>query len=95
MLVNLRRRLLGWFRRHRRDLPWRRTRDAYRIWVSEVMLQQTSVKAVVPYYEAFVDRFPALADLAAADEEAVLAAWSGLGYYHRARNLLRGARHLV
>lgn len=87
--------LLAWFRRHRRDLPWRRTRDPYAIWVSEVMLQQTTVKAATPYYEAFLARFPAVADLAGAREEDVLALWSGLGYYHRARNLQRGARHVA
>jgi A/G-specific adenine glycosylase len=91
----LRRRLLEWYRRHRRDLPWRRTRDAYHVWVSEVMLQQTTVKAVVPYYERFLERFPTPAALAAASEEDVVATWSGLGYYHRARNLRRGARHVV
>src|SRR3954452_21635286 len=90
----LRRRLLAWYRRHRRDLAWRRTSDPYAIWVSEVMLQQTTVKAVEPYYEAFLGRFPDVATLAAAKEEDVLALWSGLGYYHRARNLHRGARHL-
>ncbi|HEX6736897.1 MAG TPA: A/G-specific adenine glycosylase, partial [Vicinamibacteria bacterium] len=87
--------LLPWYRRHRRDLPWRRTPDPYRVWVSEVMLQQTTVKTVVPYYEAFLERFPTVAALAAAPEEEVLAAWSGLGYYHRARNLQRGARHVL
>ncbi|HJS57712.1 MAG TPA: A/G-specific adenine glycosylase [Vicinamibacteria bacterium] len=91
----LRARLLGWYRRNRRALPWRRTHDPYRIWVSEVMLQQTTVKAVLPYYEAFVERFPSVEALAAAREEDVLAAWSGLGYYHRARNLHRGARHVA
>jgi len=91
----LRRPLLDWYRRHRRDLPWRRTRDPYRIWVSEVMLQQTTVKTATPYYEAFVAAFPDLASLARAGEEEVLARWSGLGYYHRARNLHRGARHVV
>ena len=91
----LRKALLAWYRRHRRDLPWRRSRDPYRIWLSEVMLQQTTVKTATPYYEAFLERFPTLQALAAADEEAVLASWSGLGYYHRARNLLRAARHVV
>ncbi|HVR69678.1 MAG TPA: A/G-specific adenine glycosylase [Vicinamibacteria bacterium] len=91
----LQRRLLEWYRRHRRDLPWRRSRDPYRVWVSEVMLQQTTVKAVVPYYERFLARFPTLASLAAASEHDVLASWSGLGYYHRARNLRRGARHVL
>src|SRR5713101_4074015 len=82
-------------RRHRRDLPWRRTSDAYAIWLSEVMLQQTTVKTVQPYYEAFLERFPTVRVLAEAPEQDVLARWSGLGYYHRARNLHRGARHLI
>ena len=89
------RRLLDWYRRNARALPWRRTRDPYRIWVSEVMLQQTTVKTATPFYEAFVERFASAADLAAASEESVLAAWSGLGYYHRARNLRRGAIYLT
>jgi A/G-specific adenine glycosylase len=88
-------RLLAWYRRHRRALPWRASRDPYRVWVSEVMLQQTTVRSVLPYYEAFLQRFPTAAALAEADEEQVVAAWSGLGYYHRARNLWRAARHLV
>jgi A/G-specific adenine glycosylase len=91
----LRRRLLHWFGRHRRDLPWRRTRDPYFIWVSEIMLQQTQVATVVPYFERFVQAFPTLADLAAADEQAVLRLWEGLGYYRRARNLHASARRLV
>jgi A/G-specific adenine glycosylase len=77
--------LLAWYGRNARDLPWRRTRDPYRLWVSEVMLQQTRVETVLPYYEAFVLRFPDLATLAAAPIEAVLKAWEGLGYYRRAR----------
>src|SRR6202011_646101 len=81
------RRLLPWFDRHRRDLPWRRDRDPYRIWVSEVMLQQTQAATVVPYFERFLQSFPTLADLAAADEQAVLRLWEGLGYYRRARHL--------
>jgi A/G-specific adenine glycosylase len=84
--------LLAWYRRNRRDLPWRRTGDPYAVWVSEVMLQQTGARVVIPYYEAFLLRFPRLTDLADATEEEVLSLWSGLGYYHRARNLLRGAR---
>ena len=91
----LRRALLAWYTRNRRDLPWRRTKDPYRIWVSEVMLQQTTVRVALPYYEAFLTRFPSLKALAEAPEEEVLAAWSGLGYYHRARNLHRGARHVA
>jgi A/G-specific adenine glycosylase len=90
-----RRRLLAWFDRHQRDLPWRRDRDPYRIWVSEVMLQQTTVAAVVPYFERFLKRFPSLAALAAADEQDVLHLWQGLGYYRRARNLHAAARQIV
>jgi A/G-specific adenine glycosylase len=90
----LRKTLLAWYRRNRRDMPWRRTRDAYLVWLSEVMLQQTTVKTATPYYEAFASRFPTVEALAAAREEDVLALWSGLGYYHRARNMLRAARHL-
>jgi A/G-specific adenine glycosylase len=92
---SLHRPLLAWYRRNRRALPWRRTKDAYRIWVSEVMLQQTTVRTVLPYYDAFLERFPTVARLAAAREDEVLAAWSGLGYYHRARNLRRGAGYLA
>lgn len=79
--------LLSWFDRQRRDLPWRRTRDPYRIWLSEVMLQQTRVETVIPYYEKFLARFPSLESLAGADLSEVLAHWSGLGYYRRARQL--------
>src|SRR4051812_15867783 len=92
---SLRRRLLAWFGRHRRDLPWRRDRDAYRVWVSEVMLQQTTVAAAVPYFERFLAAFPTLADLAAADEQDVLKLWEGLGYYRRARHLHQAARRLA
>jgi A/G-specific adenine glycosylase len=89
------RRLLSWFERRRRDLPWRRDRDPYRIWVSEVMLQQTQAATVVPYFERFLTAFPTLAALAAADEQDVLRLWEGLGYYRRARDLLRTARRLA
>ena len=85
------RRLTDWYRVARRDLPWRRTRDPYRIWLSETMLQQTRVDVVVPYYERFLARFPTLESLAVADEEDVLRQWAGLGYYARARNLRRAA----
>jgi A/G-specific adenine glycosylase len=91
----IRKKLLRWFRATRRKLPWRGTSDAYRIWVSEVMLQQTTVGAVQKRYGAFVERFPDLATLARATEESVLAAWSGLGYYARARNLRRAAQLIV
>ena len=87
-----RRRLRDWYRRERRDLPWRRTADPYRIWLSEIMLQQTRVAAAIPYYERFLARFPDVAALAAASEQDVLACWSGLGYYSRARSLHRAAR---
>jgi A/G-specific adenine glycosylase len=93
--ASLRRDLLSWFDRHRRDLPWRRTRDPYRIWVSEVMLQQTRVEAVLPYYERFLGRFPNVDDLASAPIDEVLALWSGLGYYRRARQLHAAARRIA
>ena len=83
--------LLTWFRRGHRDLPWRGASDPYRIWVSEIMLQQTRAQAVIPYYQRFLERFPAVEALASASEEEVLALWSGLGYYSRARNLRRAA----
>lgn len=87
--------LLAWFAESRRDLPWRRSRDPYRIWISEVMLQQTRVAAVIPYYQRFLERFPTLQALAAAPEEEVLRMWSGLGYYSRARNLQIAAKQMV
>jgi A/G-specific adenine glycosylase len=91
----LQRRLLAWFAQHRRWLPWRKDRDPYRIWVSEVMLQQTTTAAVVPYYERFLAAFPTVEALAQADEEEVLRLWQGLGYYRRARHLHAAARRLV
>ncbi len=87
--------LVDWYRKVKRALPWRLNRDPYRIWVSEVMLQQTTVAAVVPYYERFMARFPTLEDLACAPLEDVLEHWAGLGYYSRARNLHRAAQELV
>ncbi|NMB74878.1 MAG: A/G-specific adenine glycosylase [Myxococcales bacterium] len=91
----LRRRLLAWFRVARRDLPWRRRHDAYSIWVSEVMLQQTRVETVIPYYRRFLAIYPSLRQLADADLSRVLKAWEGLGYYARARNLHRAARQVI
>ena len=86
-------RLIAWHQRHgRHDLPWQQTADPYRVWLSEIMLQQTQVATVIPYYLRFLDRFPQLADLAAAPVEEVMALWSGLGYYARARNLHRCAQ---
>jgi A/G-specific adenine glycosylase len=91
----LRRRLLRWYRRRGRELPWRETTDPYRVWVSEVMLQQTQVAAATPFYQRFIGRFPTLMSLARAREAQVLALWSGLGYYRRARHLLAAARHVA
>jgi A/G-specific adenine glycosylase len=90
-----RRTLLRWYDRNRRDLPWRKTRDPYRIWLSEIMLQQTRVAAVLEHYRNFLERFPSIEALAAAPEDAVLAAWSGLGYYRRARSLHQCAKEIV
>ena len=106
-LAGLRTKLLNWFDKHQRDLPWRRAadgttagpgggpRDAYRVWVSEVMLQQTTAAAVVPYFERFVAALPDVRALAAADEQRVLKLWEGLGYYRRARHLYAAAKQLV
>lgn len=91
----LRRSLLAYFRKHARELPWRQTSDPYAIWVSEIMLQQTQVKTVVPRYGEFLRQFPTVTALAAADETTVCEAWAGLGYYRRARNLHKGARQVV
>lgn len=87
--------LLEWYDEHKRDLPWRRDKDPYKIWVSEVMLQQTRVEAVKAYFERWITRFPTLESLAEAAEEEVIQYWQGLGYYSRARNLQRGAQEVV
>jgi len=87
--------LIRWYDSVKRDLPWRRTRDPYAIWISEIMLQQTRVAAVIPYYHRFLSAFPNAETLAQAPEESVLALWSGLGYYSRARNLQKAARQVV
>ncbi len=89
------RRLLAWYGEEGRDLPWRHTRDPYRIWLSEIMLQQTTVEAVIPYFERFLARFPDVRTLAAAEIDEVIALWAGLGYYSRARNLHGAARKVV
>ena len=86
--------LLEWYRNNKRDLPWRQNRDPYRIWVSEVMLQQTTVAAVIPYYEKFMKRFPTVHKLASASEQDVIEYWAGLGYYSRARNLHKAAKQI-
>jgi len=89
------RQLLRWYQTNRRDLPWRRTKDPYRVWLSEVILQQTRVEQGLPYYERFVQNYPTIRHLAAADEQEVLKRWQGLGYYSRARNLHAAARAVV
>ena len=94
-VAKLQLRLLAWFRHHRRDLPWRASRDPYRIWVAEVMLQQTRIAAVIPYYDRFLGRFPTFGSLAEARYSEVLQHWSGLGYYSRARNLHNAAKQIV
>jgi A/G-specific adenine glycosylase len=95
MDASLSRNLVEWFRAHRRDLPWRSARTPYRVWLSEVMLQQTRVAVVVDYFERFTARFPDVASLAAASEDDVLSLWSGLGYYSRGRNLHRAAQAVM
>ena len=90
--VPIARLLIDWYGRGHRELPWRRTADPYRIWVSEIMLQQTRAQSVIPYYHRFLERFPTAAALAAAREDEVLVLWAGLGYYSRARNLRRAAQ---
>lgn len=87
--------LVEWFQREKRDLPWRKTKDPYKIWVSEVMLQQTRVDTVIPYYENFLEKFPTPEVLAEAEESFLLKQWEGLGYYSRARNLQAGVREVV
>ncbi len=94
-LSSFRRRLLAWYAARKRDLPWRRTSDPYLIWISEIMLQQTRVAAVIPYYEKFIARFPTVEALANASPERVLSQWAGLGYYSRARNLHRAAKEIA
>jgi A/G-specific adenine glycosylase len=87
--------LVSWFEEEKRDLPWRKTKNPYKIWVSEVMLQQTKVDTVIPYYERFIKKYPSLESLANADEEELLKEWEGLGYYSRARNLQAGVKEVM
>ncbi len=94
-LKTFRSQMLAWFRSQRRELPWRASRDAYRIWIAEVMLQQTRIAAVIPYYERFLARFPDFEALAGAPQQDVLKLWSGLGYYSRARNLHAAAKQII
>ncbi|CZQ94577.1 A/G-specific adenine glycosylase [Trichococcus ilyis] len=94
-ITAFRKALLDWYDKEKRDLPWRRTSDPYSIWVSEIMLQQTRVDTVIPYYHNFLDRFPDIAALAAAPEDAILKAWEGLGYYSRVKNMQKAAQQIV
>jgi A/G-specific adenine glycosylase len=95
VIVSLRQTLLSWYAQTGRDLPWRQSRDPYPIWISEIMLQQTQVKTVIPYYERWLNLFPTVKGLAIAEQQQVLKAWEGLGYYARARNLHRAAQVVV
>ena len=94
-IASFRKKLLVWYDAHKRDLPWRRTQDPYKIWISEIMLQQTRVDTVIRYYERFLDWFPTVADLAQAPEEKLLKAWEGLGYYSRVRNMQKAAQQIM
>ena len=94
-IASFREKLLVWYDAHKRDLPWRRTQDPYKIWISEIMLQQTRVDTAIPYYERFLDWFPTVADLAQAPEEKLLKAWEGLGYYSRVRNMQKAAQQIM
>ena len=94
-IASFREKLLAWYDANKRDLPWRRTQDPYKIWISEIMLQQTRVDTVIPYYERFLDWFPTVADLAQAPEEELLKAWEGLGYYSRVRNMQKAAQQIM
>jgi A/G-specific adenine glycosylase len=93
-MKELHRALLRWYEAHKRDLPWRKNRDPYRVWISEIMLQQTRVETVIPYYERFLSHFPTVDDLARAAPDTLLNLWAGLGYYSRARNLQAAARQI-
>src|SRR3990172_4084523 len=94
-MTKLSSKLLRWYRRHGRTLPWRGLRDPYAVWVSEIMLQQTRVETVIPYFEEWMNRFPSVYSLAEASEQSVLNLWEGLGYYSRARNLRKAAQIVV
>ncbi len=93
-ISHFRRKLLNWYRLYHRDLPWRKSTNPYWVWISEIMLQQTQVRTVLPYYERFLNRFPDVESLAVAEEAEVLQLWSGLGYYSRAKNILKAARKI-
>jgi A/G-specific adenine glycosylase len=94
-MQNMQKELIDWYRANKRELPWRKNKDPYRIWISEVMLQQTTVAAVIPFYDRFMKRFPHVKNLAQAEEADVLEMWAGLGYYSRARNLHKAAKEIA
>ena len=94
-ILSFRQKLLAWYDKNKRDLPWRRSKNPYHIWVSEIMLQQTRVDTVIPYYERFLDWFPTVESLANAAEERLLKAWEGLGYYSRVRNMQTAAQQIM
>ncbi|HEU3473167.1 TPA: A/G-specific adenine glycosylase [Streptococcus pneumoniae] len=94
-VISFREKLLAWYDENKRDLPWRRSKNPYHIWVSEIMLQQTRVDTVIPYYERFLDWFPTVESLATAPEESLLKAWEGLGYYSRVRNMQAAAQQIM
>jgi len=94
-IASFREKLLAWYDAHKRDLPWRRTQDPYKIWISEIMLQQTRIEAAKAYYDRFTKCLPDIPSLAAVSEEELLKLWEGLGYYNRARNLKKAASLLV
>ena len=95
VLRNIVKPVVAWFREHKRDLPWRKNPDAYRVWVSEIMLQQTRVEAVKPYYERFLKELPTVRELAQAQEDKLLKLWEGLGYYNRVRNMQKAAQQIM
>jgi A/G-specific adenine glycosylase len=87
--------LIAWYRKHKRDLPWRNTNDPYQIWLSEIILQQTRVEQGLPYYLKFLEHFPTVSSFADASEDQVLHLWQGLGYYSRGRNMLKTAKYIL
>ena len=93
--MNFSTKIINWYNQNYRDLPWRNTNDAYKIWLSEIILQQTRVAQGIPYYEKFIEHFPTVQQLANADEQTVLMLWQGLGYYSRARNLHAAAKYIL
>lgn len=93
--ISIRERLIHWFKKNQRDLPWRKTYEPYHVWISEIMLQQTQVTTVLPYFRRWIKKFPTIASVAKAKEDAILKLWEGLGYYSRARNLQKAARRIV